>query len=144
LCRLVRTFALRLHPGDDLRGALETHTRMLGLSAGCVLACVGSLERAKLRLAGGAGTLELAGPLEIVSLVGTLSSDGPHLHVALADGEGRVHGGHLLAGSSIHTTAEIVLGELEDLVFAREQDGGTGWRELVIRERGSEPPAGSK
>jgi uncharacterized protein len=138
----MRTFALRLHPGEDLRLELEKRTRTFGLRAGCVLACVGSLERAQLRLAGADGALELAGPLEIVSLVGTLSSDGAHLHVALADREGRVHGGHLLAGSSIHTTAEIVLGELEDLVFARERDGATGWRELVIRERGSGQSSG--
>jgi hypothetical protein len=131
----IRTRALRLLPGEDLRRALEEATQRLPLGAGCILTCVGSLSRARLRLAGGDEVLELGGPLEIVSLVGTLSADGPHLHVALADGAGRVHGGHLLTGCPIHTTAEVVFGELEGAVFARERDPTTGWRELVVRPR---------
>jgi predicted DNA-binding protein with PD1-like motif len=131
----MRSRALRLLPGEDLRQALEDATRRYHVCAGCILTCVGSLRRARLRLAGGDEVLELDGPLEIVALVGTLSADGPHLHVALADGAGRVHGGHLLAGCPIHTTAEVVLGELEGAVFAREQDPATGWRELVVRPR---------
>ncbi len=131
----MRTHALRLRPGDDLRLALERATREQRLGAGCVVSCVGSLSRARVRLAGGEEVRELGGPLEIVALVGTLSSDGPHLHVALADGEGRVLGGHLLEGCPIHTTAEIVLGELENVRFARELDPATGWKELVIRTR---------
>ncbi|HEX6885157.1 MAG TPA: PPC domain-containing DNA-binding protein [Planctomycetota bacterium] len=129
----MRTHALRLSPGQDLRLALEEATLSLGLAAGCVLTCVGSLVRARLRLAGSEQVLELEGPLEIVALVGTLSPDGPHLHAALADGEGRVLGGHVLAGCLVHTTAELVLGELEGLAFARAQDPATGWRELVVR-----------
>ena len=131
----MRTHALRLLPGQDLRHALERVTSELQLRAGCIVSCVGSLSRARLRLAGGDEVLELEGPFELVSLVGTLSPDGPHLHVALADGGGRVHGGHLLAGCPIHTTAEIVIGELEGVAFTRELDPATGWRELVVRPR---------
>ena len=129
----MRTHALRLRPGEDLRLALEEAARERGLAAACIASCVGSLARARLRLAGGDEVLELAGPLEIVSLCGTLSPDGPHLHVALADRAGRVHGGHLLPGGVVHTTAEVVLGELDGIAFARELDPATGWRELVVR-----------
>jgi len=128
-----RALAFRLAPGEDLRGALER--RAAGLPAACVLSCVGSLARARLRLAGGERVLEVEGPLEIVSLVGTLSPDGVHLHVSVADADGVVRGGHLLPGSLVYTTAEIVLGEPLDLRFAREPDAATGWRELVIRPR---------
>ena len=127
----MHTHALRLHPGQDLRLALEERAREL--AAGCVLTCVGSLARARLRLAGGDEVLELAGPLEIVALVGTLSPDGPHLHGSFADARGEVRGGHVLAGCIVGTTAEIVIGELEGLTFARELDPATGWRELVVR-----------
>ncbi|NOT30069.1 MAG: DNA-binding protein [Planctomycetes bacterium] len=131
----MRTHAIRLLPGADLRLALEHETRARRLAAACIVSCVGSLARARLRRAGGEALLERAGPLEIVALVGTLSPEGPHLHVALADGEGRVLGGHLLEGCPIHTTAEVVLGELEGVRFARELDPATGWKELVIRPR---------
>jgi hypothetical protein len=129
----MRTHALRLRPGQDLRLALEEATRALGLAGGCVLTCVGSLSRARLRRAGSAEVLELAEPLEIVALVGTLSPDGPHLHAALADPTGKVFGGHLLSGCLVHTTAELVLGALEGCAFGRTVDPDTGWRELVVR-----------
>jgi uncharacterized protein len=129
----MRDHALRLRPGEDLRLALDEVRRARALGAACVVTCVGSLARAELRLAGGDQVLSLAGPLEIVSLVGTLSPDGPHLHGALADASGRVHGGHVLAGCTVLTTAEVVLRELEGLAFARELDPATGWRELVVR-----------
>jgi len=124
--------ALRLGPGADLRAELEAASARLGLAAGCIVTCVGSLAPARLRLAGADTVLELVGPLEIVSLVGTLSPDGPHLHVAVADARGSVHGGHLLAGSRVHTTAELVLGELTGLRFRRAHDPATGWRELGV------------
>ena len=130
----MRTFALRLRPGEDLRQALEEVARERRLAAACIVTCTGSLDVARLRLAGGDEELELDGPLEIVSLVGTLSTDGPHLHAALADREGAVHGGHLLPGCTILTTAELVIGELEGVAFARETDPATGWRELVVRQ----------
>lgn len=129
----MRTHALRLHPGEDLRLALEEARRARALGAACVVTCVGSLARAELRMAGGDEVRTLDGPLEIVSLVGTLSPDGPHLHGSFADATGRVHGGHVLAGCTVLTTAEVVLGELEGLTFARELDPATGWRELVVR-----------
>jgi len=128
----MRALALRLHPGDDLRLALEAATREHALAAACVATCVGSLTHAALRLAGASARTTIAGPLEIVALVGTLSPDGPHLHLAVAAADGRVHGGHLLPGSIVHTTAELVLLVLDELAFARALDPRTGWKELVI------------
>jgi len=132
----VRALALRLEPGDDLRLALEAATREHALGAACVATCVGSLTRAALRLAGASASTTLSGPLEIVALVGTLSPDGPHLHLAVADAAGRVYGGHLLPGSIVHTTAELVLLALDDVAFARVLDPRTGWKELVLRPGG--------
>ena len=74
-------------------------------------------------------------PGEIVSLVGTLSPDGEHLHVAISDGAGRTIGGHLLEGSLVYTTAEIAVGELDGLAFSRETDPRTTYGELVVRPR---------
>jgi predicted DNA-binding protein with PD1-like motif len=52
--------------------------------------------------------------------------------LAVADADGRVIGGHLLDGCTVRTTAEIVLGLLDGLAFAREVDPSTGWRELLV------------
>jgi predicted DNA-binding protein with PD1-like motif len=131
----VRTIAFRLRPGDDLRAGIEAAARGAGLRAPLVLTCVGSLSRAALRPAGVDRTDHVDGDLEIVSLVGTLSEDGPHLHLAVSDNTGHMTGGHLQEGSVVRTTAEVVLGELEDVVFRRPIDPETTWDELVIEPR---------
>jgi predicted DNA-binding protein with PD1-like motif len=97
--------------------------------------CVGSLSRVRLRLASGAEHRTWQGPFEIVALTGTLSPDGGHLHLAVADHQGRTVGGHLAEGCVVRTTAEVVLGADDRLVFAREHDPATGYDELVVRER---------
>ncbi|KAA9008382.1 DNA-binding protein [Histidinibacterium aquaticum] len=127
-----RHLALRLAPGEDLRTALEHRMAESGATAGVVLAAVGSLTRASLRFAGRDDAAEVAGPLEILSLSGTLSPDGPHLHLSVADGTGAMRGGHLLPGCEIRTTAEIVLGLTSAVRFARRLDPATGYPELQV------------
>jgi predicted DNA-binding protein with PD1-like motif len=96
---------------------------------------VGSLRRAALRLANQPTTTYYDDKFEICALVGTLSPDGPHLHIMLADGRGVGLGGHLQEGSEVYTTAEIVLGELTEVVFSRPLDPETTYDELVISLR---------
>jgi uncharacterized protein len=75
----------------------------------------------------------LEGPLEILSLTGTLSPDGVHLHMSVSDRDGHTVGGHVGEGTFVYTTAEIVLVEFSDVTFSREADPETTFRELVIR-----------
>lgn len=131
----MRTHAIRLSPGADLMQALVKATADFSLRAGCILTCVGSLQVASLRLANRPGATIYHGKYEIVSLVGTLCPDGPHVHISISDGQGVTIGGHLLEGCQVYTTAEIVLGELEDSTFTREFDPQSGYEELVIRPR---------
>ncbi len=100
--------------------------------AGCVISAVGSLSLAQLRLAGATQATVIHGELEIVSLSGTLSPDGSHLHIAVAGSSGIVIGGHLCAGSLVRTTAELVIGLLPEWSFCRELDPATGYAELRI------------
>jgi len=102
--------------------------------AAVVVSAVGSLSRAHLRMAGAKGATELEGPFEILSLSGTLSVDGVHLHISISDHDGRVFGGHLLDGALIHTTAEITIALLDDHEFHRSLDPATGYKELVIKK----------
>ena len=85
-----------------------------------------------LRYAGAARPEVLEGDFEIVALAGSLSADGAHLHMAIADGAGRVTGGHVCAGCRVRTTAEILLALLPGWTFARRRDAVTGYPELVI------------
>lgn len=133
--------ALRLRPGEDLRAALYGYAKQHGLQAAAVASCAGSLTRATIRFANQPVGSSIAGPLEIVSLSGTLEATGGHLHIAVSDGTGRTVGGHLMEGSAIYTTAEVVLVELPALVFRRERDPQTTFDELAIDRR--EKAAGS-
>ena len=97
-----------------------------------MLSCVGSLRQAAIRFANQPEGTVFEQPLEIVSLEGTLSQHGVHLHIAVSDSKGQVIGGHLMDGSTIYTTAEIVLGIKPDTIFKREIDPLTGYKELKI------------
>jgi predicted DNA-binding protein with PD1-like motif len=135
-----RFLPLRLQPGADLRHALEAALAGQGCAAGFIVSGMGSLGQATLRLAGAAEVLELDGPLEVLTLSGSVAVNGSHLHASLADAQGRVLGGHLGYGCSVRTTAEVLLALLPDWHFSREPDAATGYDELVPRRR--EPPPG--
>lgn len=124
--------AVRLRPGDDLRERIEQFAKDRGIRAGFVAACAGSVRVAAIRFADQKDVTILAGPFEIVSLSGTIGPDGPHLHITVADAQGRTFGGHLGAGSIVYTTAEIVIGDLQGSSFRRETDPVTTYKELVI------------
>ncbi|KAA9338774.1 DNA-binding protein [Hymenobacter busanensis] len=127
------TYALRLRPGADLRQELVAFAARQHLKAGAMLTCVGSLTQVTLRLANQEGPTVYRGHFEIVSLVGTLAENGSHLHLSVADSTGRTIGGHLLDGNVVYTTAELVVGVLEDVEFGRETDPTFGYKELVVR-----------
>ncbi|WP_413944600.1 PPC domain-containing DNA-binding protein [Bdellovibrio sp. HCB-162] len=131
----VTSHCFRLRPGQDLKKELLYYCQLHHLHAACVVSSVGSLTKAHIRLSGGKDVVEFQGPFEIVSLTGTVGTGGVHLHISVANFEGAVIGGHLMDGSEIHTTAEIMLLENQDLTFTREQDGHTGYKELVIKQR---------
>jgi uncharacterized protein len=127
---------IRLTPGDDLRAALEAR----GFAAACVLSAVGSFTQAVLRYAQQPDGTTLAGPLELLSLAGTLGLDGGHLHASVADAQGQVRGGHVMRGCIVRTTAEVVVALLPGWEFRRALDAATGYKELVARKQGEGTP----
>ena len=142
----MKILAFRLTPGADLKQSLRRIVDEHDIRAGCIVSCVGSLARARLRMPGAAGEPEgfksLDEPTEIISLVGTLCPDGLHLHIALARRDGQCIGGHLVDGCVVHTTAEVIVGELTDLEFRRAPDPETGYLELWVSGRNPDPGQG--
>ncbi len=129
----MKTFALRLSPGEDPKATLDSFAQNHHLEAAWVVACVGSLVKAVLRFANQPEPVTLEGHFEIVSLEGVFSLHGGHYHIAISDGEGRTYGAHLMDGSAVYTTAEIVISSLEGLQFLRSFDPQTGYDELDIQ-----------
>jgi predicted DNA-binding protein with PD1-like motif len=133
----MNVFALRLTPNQDLKQSLKEFATVHDLQAGFILTAIGSLTQATIRFADQKTSEILPGKFEILSLNGTLSIHGIHLHITIADSTGRTIGGHLDNGCIIYTTAEIVIGESKDLVFTRTADPLTGFLELEIKPRSS-------
>jgi len=125
---------LRVSPDQDLRRALEGAIEARLSGAAFVISGIGSLRHAWLRWAGAAQPKSLDGDLEILTLAGSVSRDGSHLHMSVADTEGRVYGGHVAYGCTVRTTAEVLLLLLPEWSFTREVDPATGFSELVVRK----------
>ena len=126
-------FPLRISPDKDLRSALENAVTMRSCCAAFVISGIGSLRLARLRLAGATEATDLHGDLEILTVAGTVASNGSHLHMSVADAKGRVFGGHVAYGCTVRTTAEVLLLLLPEWSFTRELDPTTGFAELVVR-----------
>ena len=132
----MKTHTFRLKPQQDLFDSIEAFAKQNNIEAGCVLSSVGSLTHATLRLANREYYNEYDGHFEIVSMTGTVSIHGSHIHVAISDGNGVTIGGHLVSGCKIYTTAEIVLLELDDVVYKRELfENDSGYEELVVYKK---------
>ena len=127
--------AIRLKPEQDLKQSLRNFVEQNNIQVGFILTAVGSLKKATLRFANQDKSQVFDERFEIVSLVGTLSSQGIHLHISLADKNGKTIGGHLLDGCTIYTTAEILIGTSEDFIFLRTVDEKTGYKELEIQHK---------
>lgn len=123
---------IRLKPNEDLKLSLQNFVLVNNIQAGWIVTCVGSLTQYNIRFANKPNGNNSKGYFEILSLTGTLSVNGCHLHICIADSEGKTIGGHLLDGCIINTTAEIVIGESKEIIFTREHDGTTEWKELLI------------
>jgi predicted DNA-binding protein with PD1-like motif len=130
------TYAFRLKPGQDLKRSIDSVVKENNIQAGWIATCVGSLTKYTIRFANQPKGDSAEGHFEIVSLVGTLSVNGSHIHLSVSDSTGKTTGGHLLDGCTVYTTAEIVISSSKDHVFTREEDGSTPWKELQVKKRG--------
>ncbi len=129
----IEPFAIRLTHGMDLKRSIQAFVTTEKIQAGAIVSCVGSLRTLNLRLAGAQSQRIWTEPLEIVSVMGTLTPHHQHIHISAANRNGDVIGGHLLEGSIIDTTAELILNNYRNFKFSREFDIQTGYTELSIQ-----------
>jgi len=135
----MKLYTIRLHSGQDLRLELQEFARQNNIQAGFIITCVGALKCMNLRMAGATKENQtfkkFDEDFEIVSLVGTITSDDCHLHISGSNRDGVVIGGHLKTETIIGVTAEIVIGEDDNAVYRRVLDKVTGFEELVVEAK---------
>ena len=77
-----------------------------------MLSVVGNLSQAAFACPGKSAPTVLAGELEIITLQGTISPDGVHLHLSFSDASCQVWGGHLEHGTLVLRGADLLVGLL--------------------------------
>ena len=136
-----RAVAVRLSPGEDLLGGIQSACEKFGIHNGVIVSGIGSLRNARffdpVELPGtkaGYGysdPIEKSGPIEIISVSGSVCTgdDGGvllHVHCCFADRDGTACAGHLIEGCKVLLTADLVIGELEGMVLERRMDPDLG------------------
>jgi predicted DNA-binding protein with PD1-like motif len=128
----MRELVLRLPPGADLRRSIEEECRSSLPGGGFVICGIGSLADPVLRLAGQDVETRYEGPYEILTLTGSVTADGAHLHASISSALGAVFGGHVAYGNRVRTTAELLLIAIESGCLSRRMDAATGFPELLV------------
>lgn len=140
----------RLAHRSDLVQGLNKFATAHGIRAG-VVQVIGSLTRARLSFydqkVHAYKELDFDGPHEIVAATGNISlREGvpiTHLHLAVADSQGNVVGGHCLAGCTVFAVEFVIL-PFTGTPPQRVHDRTTGlllWEQKIYRD-GSEGAAG--
>lgn len=131
----MKTYAIRLTKGADLYNSILKFCEENNIEAGVVVSSVGCVTTAKVRDASGVNIQTINEKLEIISVNGTVSKNRLHLHIAFSKENLSTIGGHLVEGTIINTTCELVILELSDTVFEKVFDPNTGYGELSISHK---------
>ena len=133
--KLKRVIAIRLHPGTDVLLGLTEACKNYNISNGVILSAIGSLNGVhycnvealpdKKAGYGYGGELYLDGPIELTSASGIICHDDDnninlHVHINLSDKYGNAHGGHLVEGTKVLLTTDVIIGEIEGIIMARK------------------------
>jgi len=129
----VRQFAFRLTRGQDIYNSIFEFCKTNDISAGVIASAIGCVSQAKIRDAGGKEIHTILEPLEIVSIIGTVSKNRLHIHSSFSKEDLSTIGGHMVEGCIVNTTCEIVILEMENYSFEKEFDTTTGYNELLIK-----------
>jgi predicted DNA-binding protein with PD1-like motif len=121
----------RMFEGEDLAEAVKKRVEESGIKAG-IFILIGSLKNVIIGYykEGQYRSIELDGPLEIASCMGNIAVDEKgeimiHPHIVVANEKGEAFGGHLMKGSIVGATAELVIIEASGVNLLRAFDEKT-------------------
>ena len=134
--KLGRVIVVRLRPGADVLLSLEEACREHNITNGVILSAIGSLQSpqfcdvVEMPIKAGYGygeVLHLTGPIELTAGSGIICHDDQgntnlHVHMSLSDRYGNAHGGHLVEGTKVLLTVDVVIAEIGGLVMGRKFD----------------------
>jgi len=129
----------RLLKDDDLAEIIKKKAEEARIRAGIIIA-VGSLKDVVLGYykEGEYSNTRLDGPLEIASCTGNIAVDEEgqviiHAHLVVSDEKGKAFGGHLMKGSHVGATAELMMIEAVGVKLQKVFDQETKLKLLKLR-----------
>lgn len=136
--KIGRIIFSRIKTDEDLAEAIKERAVKSGVRNG-LLMVIGSLKSATLGYykEGAYKHIHLEGPLEIASCIGNIAVDENdeiiiHAHVVVTDEESKAFGGHLMKGSPVGATAELVIIEALNVNLKRIFDKATNLKLLDL------------
>ena len=121
----------RIFEDEDLAEAVKKRVEESDVKAG-VFILIGTLKKAVLGYykEGEYKPIELDGPLEIASCMGNIAVNEKdeiivHPHIVVSNGKSEAFGGHLMKGSLVGATAELVIVEAVEVKLRRAFDEKT-------------------
>jgi len=128
--KLGKVVFARLFEDEDLLEAIASASRQAKISAG-FFTLIGTLKKAKIGFyhEGNYESIEIAGPLEIVSCIGNVSlkEKAPivHAHIVVSDEKSQAFGGHVLPGCLMSVAGELMLVEAAGMKLEKRFDEKT-------------------
>jgi hypothetical protein len=126
-----KTVFSRLLENEDLFESVKKRAEASGIRAGFFI-LIGTVKHVTIGFykEGKYETIRLEGPLEVVSCTGNVAVDEKgevmiHAHVVVSNEKGEAFGGHLMKGSEVGATAELVLVEAVGAEVHRVHDEKT-------------------
>ena len=117
---------VRVDPGEDVLGSVETFLADAGVTQAVVIGGYGTLAAHHLhwvkhnRLPSENLFGKGEGGIEILSMNGLVVGGEPHIHVALATPDG-AYGGHLEPGCIAYVLCEVMLAEIDGPTLSRQR-----------------------
>ena len=107
-------FFYNFSPGTDVFNSLNKLQKDF-ISTSFLISAVGDLSRGSFKCPLSQKPVILENKLEIITLSGYLTSKDSHIHISVSDENCRVFGGHLLPGTIVLKTLDILLGVIPNL-----------------------------
>lgn len=136
--RVGRILFSRLREDDDVAESVRKNAEEGGIKAG-IFILIGALKHAELGCykEGEYIKSQFVGPLEVASCMGNIAVDERgktfiHAHMVVSNEKGEAFGGHLMKGSHVGPTAELVILEATGLELQRIFDEKTKLKLLKL------------
>ncbi len=110
-----------LSSGEDVYNSLK-ELQIHQNSTSFLISAVGDLSKVSFKCPLNDNPVVLEKKLEIITLSGYLTSRSSHLHISVSDDNCKVFGGHLLSGTTVLRSLDVLLGVIPNL---NQQSVGT-------------------